>query len=396
MIRSNSRSLISNSSSTGKAISASSLIGVASCLFGGRRMVKWISSTDGIGLQQVAPGALARIGLAGDQQHLEPVAHAVDREHRRVVDEGQLLVGFCTSISNTVWPPCTMSSGTLCGLPMTASMLGDLLAVAADGDLCDALRRAAEVVDLEGDVDALADQAKGRRLRDDDAAVLAGGIAGHGEMHRRGDAELARGRRHVVHLAVGHQHEAGKALLRNVGQRLAHGVEQLGALLGMIAAALGLHHAQLEVLELLRGLAQLGDGRVGVGGAVLQVLAGRAVDHRQRDVLLIGALLLDQRGIEQDRGQRRARQQAQQRAARPAQQRIAHQQPGTPRRGRQSATRAATGRGRSNRRRGSLPEPFQDRRHVHLVGLVVAGQRIHDDVDAEADRPSRAGARRRA
>src|SRR6476646_5884093 len=33
-----------------------------------------------------------------------------------------------------------------------------------------------------------------------------------------------------------------------------------------------------------------------------------------------------------------------------------------------------------------LPEPFEQRRHVHLVGFVVAGQRVHDDVDAGAER----------
>ena len=43
----------------------------------------------------------------------------------------------------------------------------------------------------------------------------------------------------------------------------------------------------------------------------------------------------------------------------------------------------------------SLPQPFQQRRHMHLVGFVVAGQHIHDQVDAEAVAPSRAGARRR-
>src|SRR6202022_5162258 len=32
-----------------------------------------------------------------------------------------------------------------------------------------------------------------------------------------------------------------------------------------------------------------------------------------------------------------------------------------------------------------LPEPFDQRRRVHLVGLVVAGQRIHHDVDAGAE-----------
>src|SRR5262249_47507664 len=32
-----------------------------------------------------------------------------------------------------------------------------------------------------------------------------------------------------------------------------------------------------------------------------------------------------------------------------------------------------------------LPQPFDQRRHVHLVGLVIAGQRVHHDVDAGAE-----------
>src|SRR5262245_17021848 len=31
-----------------------------------------------------------------------------------------------------------------------------------------------------------------------------------------------------------------------------------------------------------------------------------------------------------------------------------------------------------------LPQPLEDRRHMHLIGLVVARQRIHHEVDAEA------------
>src|SRR3546814_10489413 len=34
--------------------------------------------------------------------------------------------------------------------------------------------------------------------------------------------------------------------------------------------------------------------------------------------------------------------------------------------------------------RRSLTQPLQDEGHVHLVGLVVAGQRVHHEVDAEA------------
>src|SRR5215831_14642253 len=34
----------------------------------------------------------------------------------------------------------------------------------------------------------------------------------------------------------------------------------------------------------------------------------------------------------------------------------------------------------------SLPKPLQQRRHVHLIGLVVAGEGVHDDIDASAQR----------
>src|ERR1700722_7011740 len=33
-----------------------------------------------------------------------------------------------------------------------------------------------------------------------------------------------------------------------------------------------------------------------------------------------------------------------------------------------------------------LPQPLEQRRHVHLIGFVIAGQRVHDDVDAGAER----------
>ena len=37
----------------------------------------------GVGLEQVAPDAQARIGLAGDDQHAQAVAHAADLERWR-------------------------------------------------------------------------------------------------------------------------------------------------------------------------------------------------------------------------------------------------------------------------------------------------------------------------
>ena len=89
-----------------------------------------------------------------------------------------------------------------------------------------------------------------------------------------------------------------------------------------------------------------------------------------------------QREHEQRRGER-------------AQRRAAHALPGEHREDEQQQRRRAprsAARAGADRRRSrgesclrSLAEPLEQRRHVHLVGLVVAGQRIHHDVDAGAE-----------
>ena len=46
-----------------------------------------------VGFQHVAPGALAGMRLARDQQHAQILPHALDREHGAIVDGGELAVG---------------------------------------------------------------------------------------------------------------------------------------------------------------------------------------------------------------------------------------------------------------------------------------------------------------
>ena len=61
----------------------------------------------GVGLEQVAPGALAGMRLAGDQQHAQLVAHAVDRDHGAIVDLRELAGrSGAASISTIFGPPC--------------------------------------------------------------------------------------------------------------------------------------------------------------------------------------------------------------------------------------------------------------------------------------------------
>ena len=90
MIRSKSLIFSENSSRVGKAISDSWLIGVPSC-FSRRPQNGEVHEIDGgVGLQQVAPDALAGVRLAGDQQHAQVLAHALGGDDRAVVGGGQL------------------------------------------------------------------------------------------------------------------------------------------------------------------------------------------------------------------------------------------------------------------------------------------------------------------
>src|SRR5262245_14897629 len=58
------------------------------------------------------------------------------------------------------------------------------------------------------------------------------------------------------------------------------------------------------------------------------------------------------------------------------------------RRHKRMAAREGAGTLAPNRgsKRASLPKPLQEGRHMHLIGLVVAGEGVHDDVDAGAQR----------
>ena len=66
------------------------LIGHPVLLFGRTQDGEMHKVHRGIRLQQVAPGALPGIWLAGNQQHPQPVPHPVDAENRAIVQPGQL------------------------------------------------------------------------------------------------------------------------------------------------------------------------------------------------------------------------------------------------------------------------------------------------------------------
>ena len=135
-----------------------------------------------------------------------------------------------------------------------------------------------------------------------------------------------------------------------------------------------------------------GQRRLGLRGAVADALAGAVIDDGQITMSDSGARSSScSDGLASASKQHRRRQPAQP----PARQARATAPPTTSHRSQHaSAVKQRPWQQRiEDQRCRSLPQPFQQRRHMHLIGFVVAGQHMHDQVDRRSDRQSRAAAR---
>src|SRR5260221_14121506 len=98
--------------------------------------------------------------------------------------------------------------------------LARLAAILAQGDARAGpgrRRRGAEILYAHGEFDGLADEAKARRLLDDEPAIDLVWTAGEEDVQRCIEIEPI-GRRHVVHLPIGEHDDPGEALPRHVGE----------------------------------------------------------------------------------------------------------------------------------------------------------------------------------
>ena len=216
----------------------------------------------GVGLQQVAPGALAGMRLARHQQHAQLVAHAVDRDDGTVVDRGQLALDRgCLDLDD-------VGSGVRDGdlrVDRVARRDGAALqhlAVAAHRDLG---RRAAHalIVDPIDDGLRLADDAEPRRGHQHDAAVALIGGPGDQAVHRRSEAERGGVLGHVVDAAVGQENRTGDPVGRHVGERRAERREQPRAV-GLAIRLAGFDETHVEVRDAAEPLGQRGAGLLGL------------------------------------------------------------------------------------------------------------------------------------
>ncbi len=278
----------------------------------------------GIGFQQVAPGPLAGMRLARDQQHPQSVADPVDRQDRRVVAVGQLAILAGNGDLHHVQAAAVQLQRQdlrRVGRDLVADRLG---AVDRDQEvhpLGQILRRVAQGLDAQVQLDRLADDGEGGGGVDHQPPVPFVAAPGQNDMHRCGEAVHHLG---VVHLPVGQQDRAGDPVGRHFGRGFGQHAHQPGAVLGVRAGAVGdADLAHLERRGARRGpqpvqrLPDLGLQPFHLAGPHVDLLAGRGVGDDEGDVRQVGAILLAPAGIGQ-RGQQHQRAQPPQPPARQA------------------------------------------------------------------------------
>lgn len=284
-----------------------------------------------IGFQQVAPGALARVRLARDEQHPQPVAHAVDLHHRGVVARGQLARHRGKAELHNVLPAVFKRQRQFQILPDLDAIAARLAAVDRDGQIGlgpRGFRHRALVEHLEPDPRLLADDAEGGGGLDQQPPVPVFRMAGQHQLQRRGQRG---GKVRVMRLPVGDDDGAGDAGARLGRQRLGERRTDLGA--GVLRAVGHGDPAQLGVGQGLHLGRKARHRRIGLRRTVGQRLRGGAVVNQQHDVRERRALLALQRGLRK-RAQKGERcQRAQRPAPQPAPQRQRQQQRRQPRAG---------------------------------------------------------------
>ncbi len=270
----------------------------------------------GIGLQKIAPDALAGVRFAGDKQHAQPVAHARHRDHGAVVLQrqfGRAGLGLHLDDILAAMADRDIDRGVLANRHHARA---DAVAVDADLDIRRAALGAAEIVDPHHHARRLSDNGEARRVDDGELAVAFVPAAGDQRMDRRMNGELV-GRRRVMHLAVGDQDRAGDALRRHISQ----GAVQTGKKLRTIVLARRRRHhhalAHLEILFARELFADRGKRSVFLGAAVLDPHALRAVDDNRRDIGERTARLMHDQRIGEHEDQCREHQRTRPRAARP-------------------------------------------------------------------------------
>ena len=186
-------------------------------LFLGRPKYGEVHQIDGrIGLQNVAPGALAGMRLARDKQRLQPVAHAVHQNGGPIVDRRELVgTGVYLDLDQTDTATIEGDLDLLFCAERCAELFLDHAVLAyRNGAEKSGLRTRAAILDREGNRDRLADNGEGRHFADHESAVAFRFPPCPQQMKGGIHAQGAKFLRDIVNLAVADGKNSGNPLSR--------------------------------------------------------------------------------------------------------------------------------------------------------------------------------------
>ncbi len=251
----------------------------------------------GVGLQQVAPGALTGMRLTGDEQHTQVLANALDDMDGAVVGGGDFARQLGDGEFHHVVAAARNLEGEGNGASRHGLQIADFLAVHLDGDIRRAALRATLVEDAQCELLLLIDDAEAGRANDLDATIEFIGAAGDQAMDRRLEAkrlfDIRRSVGNVVDLTVAEEDratDAGGRDIRDGGRECREEVRR-GRIAVLIVA--NLDDTRLDAGEAGKALPEICQRLIGLRGALLHVLALRPVDDHRHDggerlTLLIG------------------------------------------------------------------------------------------------------------
>ncbi len=249
-----------------------------------------------VGFQQVAPGPLTRIGLAGNQQHPQPVAHAVDLDDGGVVAVRQLALRGVERQLHDVLAAVVEHQRQLDILPdghgddlFRRTVHGD---AQGDGPSRESTGHLSLLVDAQRQAEGFADDAEGRGGLDQEPAVPIPLVAGQQDVQR---CRHVRSEIEVMHLSVRDEDRPRHPRARFLRQRLRQGGH--GERAGIVGAIGDGDLAQFGVGQRRDLGLDPADGGGGLFGAVGDLLARAFVDDQQYDIGKRPAFLGLQRGL---------------------------------------------------------------------------------------------------
>ena len=216
--------------------------------------------------------------LTGNQQHAQPIAHAIHRDHLAVIERAHLSgAGLCLQL-NHHGAPTRDGDGNRVFAPDGNFLTPRSATIAADNQPSITASRRAQILDHHAQFHLLANNAKARGRDQTQAPINLPSAARQQHVKRRIKGQQ---RRCVMHLAIGQRDDARQARPRHIRQGRPKRGKQRRATL---ASFRHLHHPQIERGQTRSARFQGGTRRGDALSPISNLRAVTAINGQDRDI----------------------------------------------------------------------------------------------------------------